>query len=242
LSAQSTRRGATRRRPGGAAARAAPGPCAAPPAAAPPLDRWASDAAALADFAAARVPLRARASDARSPKKPPARQPRLLHRLLSASTRSCRLCRPPSSRPGSWPLSPSESAELGWGGPHSLRWEGGSVLAASSPARCLVRLRPVSPPGLLLLVRVSHVARRAREGAVTAAPVRPPASVAVRTRARTTRGRHVVLSSWLQPRSRPRPWNSRCAAASCALCRASAPPSLLPLALRLSAQLRRRRG
>ena len=189
----------------------ASGPCAAPPAAAPPPGRWAWTRWRL-QILVARVPLRACALDAPSPKKPPARQPRLLHRLIPAGRDPAVLVALRPLRPGSWPLSPSESAELGWGGPHSLRWEGGSALAASSPARCRARLRPAT----------ARASRARRACAAAALLLRPPVAASSSWRAGCGLARaHVcetpgalLPSARPGPRTRLRPFSPlRCAQA-----------------------------
>ena len=107
----------------------------------PSLGRWAWAQwhlqISLAAFRRAPAPRTRLVSEKASRPPSPASPPSYISRPCS--------CRPfalRSFRPGSWPLSPSESAVLGWGGPHSLRWEGGSVLAATLPARLHVYLRP----------------------------------------------------------------------------------------------------
>ena len=163
-------------------------------------------------FFVSRVPLRACALDARSPKKPLARQPRLLHRIIPAGRDPAILVALRPLRPGSWPLSPSESAELGWGGPHSLRWEGGSALAASSPARCRARLRPAT----------ARASRARRACAAAALLLRPPVAASSSWRAGCGLARaHVcetpgalLPSARPGPRTRLRPFSPlRCAQA-----------------------------
>ena len=177
----------------------------------------------------ARVPLRACALDAPSPKKPPARQPRLLHRLIPAGRDPAVLVALRPLRPGSWPLSPSESAELGWGGPHSLRWEGGSVLAAVSPACRRVRLRPATARARLRVclrasraLPASRASRASRACAAAALLVRPPVAASSSWRASCGLARaHVcetpgalLPSARPGPRTRLRPFSPlRCAQA-----------------------------
>jgi hypothetical protein len=188
LSAQSTRLGATRSRRADAAVCAAPWPAAAPALPDRLLPRLPRHSVAglgrtarMLHFFSTREPAcRGSASfEQRLPPTIPGVTPLHVHARHCCAGRAAR--RP--SRPGSWPLSPSESAGLGWGGPHSLRWEGGSALAlhprpspssraVTHAALCGVRIGP-APRHLPFLCVLAHAlaqlphlrrARRAQHG------------------------------------------------------------------------------
>ncbi len=117
-------------------------------------------------------------------------------------------------------MSPSESAGLGWGGPHSLRWEGGSALvlhprpspssrAVTHAALCSARVGP-APRHLLLLgvfalalalVQLLHLRRARRARGTAARSSAPSETVSLFTSMISTTPPRLVRLSVTSPRA-----------------------------------------